>query len=225
MENLASYLQGNPLVAVAAVFAGGLLSAASPCVLAIMPMVIGYVGGHAGGDRKKAAAYSLLFALGLALTFTLLGAAAALLGRLMGDVGRIWYWIVAGLAIAMGLSLMGVFSMRLPFAEKMQTKRRGALGAFLLGLLFGVVSSPCATPVLVVILAFVAAQGQVLWGTSLLFVYALGHCALIILAGVVTGFVEAFVQSRGAQNFSTWAKRASGALIVLGGLYVLYVNL
>jgi cytochrome c biogenesis protein CcdA len=224
MEGIAEYIQGNPLVAVIAVFAGGLMSASSPCVLAIMPMVIGYVGGHSGGDRKKAVAYSLLFALGLSITFTILGAAAALFGRMMGDVGQIWYWIVAGMAIAMGLSLMGVFEIRIPFASKMQTKKRGALGAFLLGLLFGVVSSPCATPVLVLILTFVASQGQVAYGILLLFVYAVGHCALIVLAGVVTGFVESFVQAKGVVNFSAWAKRVSGALIILAGLYLLYLN-
>ena len=224
MEGIAEYIQGNPFVAVIAVFAGGLMSASSPCVLAIMPMVIGYVGGHSGGGRRKAVTYSLLFALGLAITFTILGAAAALLGRMMGDVGKIWYWIVAGLAIAMGLSLMGVFEIRLPFASKMQTKKRGALGAFLMGLLFGVVSSPCATPVLVLILTFVAAQGQVAYGILLLFIYAVGHCALIVLAGVVTGFVESFVQAKGVVNFSAWAKRVSGGLITLAGLYILYLN-
>ncbi len=224
MESLTHYISGNPTVAVLAVFAGGLLSAASPCVLAIMPLVIGYVGGHSGGDRRKALAYSLSFALGLALTFTLLGAAAALLGRMMGDVGRIWYWIVAGIAIAMGLSLMGVFQVRLPGAAQVKTTQRGVIGAFLLGLLFGVVSSPCATPVLIIILTFVATQGQVVYGTVLLFVYALGHCALIILAGVAAGLVEAFVQGRGIQNFAQWTKRISGGLIVLAGLWILYQN-
>ena len=225
MEAIAEYVQGNPLIAVAAVFLGGLMSASSPCVLAIMPIVIGYVGGQSSGDRKKALTYSLLFALGLAITFTILGAAAALLGRLLGDVGRIWYWIVAAIAILMGISLMGVFEIRIPFASKMQTKKRGALGAFLLGLLFGVVSSPCATPVLVVILTFVAAQGQLVYGTLLLFVYAVGHCALIVLAGVVTGFVESFVQARGVVNVSAWAKRVYGGLITLAGLYILYINI
>ncbi|HDH58140.1 MAG TPA: cytochrome c biogenesis protein CcdA [Bacteroidetes bacterium] len=224
MEGIEQYLQGNPIIAIAAVFAGGLLSASSPCVLAIMPMVIGYVGGHSQGDRRKALVYSLLFALGLSLTFTILGAMAALLGRLMGDVGKFWYWIVAAIAIFMGLSLMGVFEIRLPIASKMQTKKRGALGAFLLGLLFGVVSSPCATPVLVLILTFVATQGQVIYGTVLLFVYAVGHCALIILAGVITGFVESFVASKGVANFSLWAKRVSGVLVALAGVYILYLN-
>lgn len=224
MTGVEQYLQGNPLIAVLAVFVGGLLSAASPCVLAIMPMVIGYVGGISAGDKKRALFYSLLFALGLSITFTILGAIAALFGRLMGDVGKIWYFAIAALAIAMGLAMMGLFEIRLPFAAKMQPKSRGALGAFLLGLLFGVVSSPCATPVLVLILTFVATQGQLMYGTLLLFFYAIGHCALIIMAGVVTGFVENLVHSESAANFSLWTKRISGGLVALAGLYILYLN-
>ncbi|MBM3324273.1 MAG: cytochrome c biogenesis protein CcdA [Calditrichaeota bacterium] len=225
IDNLAQILQQNPSIAALAVFVGGLLSASSPCVLAIIPAVIGYVGGYSEGNRKAAATYALLFALGLAMTFTALGAFAALMGQMMGDVGRVWYWIVAAVAVLMGLSLMGVFELSVPFASKLQTKRRGVLGAFLLGLLFGVVSSPCATPVLVAILAFVATQGQILYGVLLLFIYAVGHCALIVLAGVATGFVEKAMQSKGVANFSVWSKRISGGLITLAGLYILYRNL
>ncbi len=224
MDSLIQVVQGNPLIAAAAVFIGGLMSASSPCVLAIMPVVIGYIGGHSEGDKKRALYYSLLFTLGLAITFTILGAIAALFGSLMGEVGKVWYWVVAGLAIVMGLAMMGVFDIRVPFASKLQTNKRGAWGAFLLGLVFGVVSSPCATPILVLILTFVATQGKVLYGTLLLFIYAIGHCALIVLAGILTGFIEAFVNSRGAVNFSLWTKRLSGGLIVLAGLYILYLN-
>jgi len=225
IDQITTAIQGNPLIAIFAVFLGGLMSAASPCVLAIMPMVIGYVGGHSEGDQKKAITYSLLFALGLSITFTLLGAAAGLFGRLMGDVGKPWYWIVAALAIGMGLSLVGVFEIRLPMPARLDLKQKGALGAFLMGLLFGVVSSPCATPVLVVILTFVATKGQVLYGVILLFLYAIAHCSLIILAGVVTGFVERFIQARGVANFSAWMKKLSGVLIILAGFYILYINL
>jgi len=88
-----------------------------------------------------------------------------------------------------------------------------------------VVSSPCATPVLAVILAFVATKARIIYGTSLLFVYAIGHCALIVLAGIFTGFVESYAQSKGVRNFSSVTKRISGVLIFLVGLYVLFVNI
>jgi len=225
MEGLLETVQGNPLLALGAVFLGGLLSASSPCVLAILPLVIGYVGGASGGDQKKSIAYSLLFALGLAITFTILGAIAALLGQLFGQVGRAWYWVVGLLVIAMGLSMMGLFQVSIPLPMSMQPKTKGGLGAFLVGLLFGIASSPCATPVLVVILTYVAAQGKVVYGILMLFVYAIGHVALIIVAGISAGFVQKWVESRGATQFSVWTKRIFGALVVYAGGYILYHNL
>jgi cytochrome c-type biogenesis protein len=224
VDSLALFIQNNPAFAIAAVFAGGLLSAASPCVLAVIPLVIGYVGGYSHGDKKRALRYALVFALGLSITFTLMGAAAGLIGSFLGLTGKYFFWTIAVIAIIMGLSLLGLFEIRIPLSEKLKVKTGGLVGAFLMGLLFGVASTPCATPVLVVILAYVATKGQILYGTLLLFVYAVAHCALIVLAGAVTGFVESFAKSRGATNFSLWTKKISGVLIILAGGYVLYLN-
>jgi cytochrome c-type biogenesis protein len=182
------------------------------------------VGGYSGGDKKKAVVYAVVFALGLSITFTILGGIASLVGGLFGDVGRFWYYLAAGVAIIMGLYLVGVLRFKLPQPVTLKTRHKGIIGAFLLGLLFGAVSSPCATPVLAVILAFVATKARVVYGMSLLFVYAIGHCALIILAGVFTGFVESYAKSKGVSNFSSLTKKVSGVLIFLAGLYILYIN-
>ena len=184
--------------------------------------MVGYVGGYADGDRKKAFFYSIAFILGLSLTFTAFGAAAGFLGTMFGMMGGWWYVALGAVAIIMGLQMVGLYQIRLPFHVEMKPKRRGIIGAFLLGLFFGVVSSPCATPVLVVILTLVASKGEVLYGTALLFVYAIGHCMLMLLAGTFTGFVESFVKAKGVRNFSDWSKRIGGALISLVGIYLLY---
>ncbi len=223
MDSLALFIQNNPAFAIVAVFAGGLVSAASPCVLAVIPLVIGYVGGYSQGDKKKAFRYALVFALGLAITFTLMGAAAGLIGSFLGLTGKYFFWAIAAIAVIMGLSLIGLFEIRIPFKDKLKVKTGGLLGAFLMGLLFGLASTPCATPVLVVLLALVATKGRILYGTFLLFVYAIAHCALIVLAGTITGFVESFAKSRGATNFSIWSKRISGAIIILVGGYIFYL--
>jgi len=225
LGNISSVINNTPALAYILIFLGGILSASSPCVLAIIPLVIGFVGGYSEGNKKKALLYSLTFALGLSITFTILGAIASLLGRLFGDVGKLWYYLVAGVALVMGLYLLGAIKIPFPKTVEMKTKHKGILGSFLLGLLFGIVSSPCATPVLAVILAFVATKAQIIYGISLLFVYALGHCALIILAGISTGFVESFAQSRGITNFSNTAKKISGLLIIFAGFYILWINL
>jgi len=229
METLLQYLSKSiadkPLLAYFGVFIGGAFSSSSPCVLATIPLVIGYVGGYSEGDRRKAILYSLTFIFGLSLTFTILGAIASLIGGLFGMVSRTWYFVVGGIAIAIGLHLIGLYDWNLSFPVHLQPKQRGILGAFLLGALFGIVSSPCATPVLALILAFVASKGEVVYGISLLFIYALGHCALIFLAGTATGFAESFIKSKGISNITTWGKRVGGSIVVIVGSYLFYLGI
>jgi len=193
LENIQSIIQNNHSLAFLSVFIGGLISAASPCVLAAIPLIIGYVGGYSGGDKKKAAIYSLVFILGLSITFTVLGAAASAMGQFLSFAGQWLYIGLALIAVAMGLQLMGLISLPLPFQKTWKVASRGLWGAFLLGLLTGTVSSPCATPVLAVILAYVSTQGDILYGGSLVFVYAVGHCALFFISGLSIGLSESIV--------------------------------
>ena len=220
LNNIQTIIQNNHVLALLAVFIGGLISAASPCVLAAIPLIIGYVGGYSGGDRKKAAIYSLVFILGLSITFTVLGAAASAMGQFLSFAGQWLYIGLAVIAVAMGLQLMGLISIPIPFQKSHRVKTRGLWGAFLLGLLTGTVSSPCATPVLAVILAYVSTRGDILYGGSLLFVYAVGHCALIFIAGLSIGLTESMVRLKGVKNFSLYSRRFSGLLLVIIGLYI-----
>ncbi len=224
LENVQTIIQHNYGLAYLVVFIGGLISAASPCVLAAIPLIIGYVGGYSEGNKKKAALYSLVFILGLSMTFTLLGAAASAMGAFLSFAGRWLYMGLAGIAVLMGLQLMGFISIPLPFQKTRQVKSRGLWGAFLLGLLTGTVSSPCATPVLAVILAYVSTQGDILYGGSLLFAYAVGHCVLIFRAGLSIGLTQSIVSSKGIKNFSLYSKRLSGALLVAAGFYLGVTN-
>ena len=221
LDNIEQLVAAYPLLAFGAVFLAGVLSSASPCVLATIPLVVGFVGGYSDGDRWKAFRYSLTFILGLSLTFTAFGAAAGLIGTMFGTLGGPWYLIAGIIALIMGGQLMGLYEIRLPIKRDFKPKRGGLIGAFLLGLFFGIVSSPCATPVLVVLLTVVATKGQVLYGIALLFCYAIGHCLLMLFAGTFTGFVEGFVKARGVVNFSTWAKRVSGLVVAfMGGWFI-----
>lgn len=222
LDNIEQIVAAYPLLAFGAVFLAGVLSSASPCVLATIPLVVGFVGGYADGDRTKAFRYSLAFVLGLSLTFTAFGAAAGLLGTMFGTLGGWWYVAAGIVALVMGGQMMGFYEIHLPIKRDFKPKQGGIIGSFLLGLFFGVVSSPCATPVLVVILTYVATQGQILYGTALLFTYALGHCLLMLLAGTFTGFVEAFVKKQGIVNFSLWTKRVGGLIVAGVGGWLLW---
>jgi cytochrome c biogenesis protein CcdA len=223
-NNIQNIIQNQQGLAFLAVFVAGIISAASPCVLAAIPLIIGYVGGYSEGNRKKAALYSLVFILGLSITFTLLGAAASAMGVFFSFMGRWLYIGVAVIAVVMGLQLMGVLSIPLPFQKTRTVKSKGLWGAFFLGLLTGTVSSPCATPVLAVILAYVSTRGDILYGGSLLFAYAVGHCALIFVAGLSIGLTESIVSSKGINKFSLYSKKFSGAVLALAGLYIGITN-
>jgi cytochrome c biogenesis protein CcdA len=221
-EQVPDLLAAYPLIAFGMVFAAGVVSSASPCALATVPLVVGYVGGHAGNSRTRAFFYSLAFVAGLATTFTTLGAAAALLGQMMGTLGGPWHIALGLLAAAMGLYLMGWLPLRLPSGVNWRPKVAGPVGALLLGAVFGIVSSPCATPVLVALLGLVATQGEVAYGIALLFAYALGHCLLMLAAGTFTGLVTVWANSRGLVAFSARLKQVLGLLLLVTGCYLVW---
>jgi cytochrome c-type biogenesis protein len=203
-------------------FLGGIVSSASPCVLAMIPLVMGYVGGYAEGSQRKAVQYSLAFTLGLTITFTVLGVIAGALGQLFGQVGDFWYYVLPPVAILLGMYL--VFSDRLHLnigvSERFLPKRKALLGAFLMGLFFGIVASPCATPVLGAILAFAAAKKDVAYSGVLLLAYALGHWALVLGAGISVGFAQKVLASQGIANFSSYSKKIAGVILVGVGVYL-----
>lgn len=208
-----------PLVTLLLVFLGGVISSASPCVLAAVPLVIATVGGTAT-SRSRAVLLSVSFVLGLALCFTALGAAAALTGRLIGDIGPWWKVVLGVLLVVMGLHLAGLVRLPLPALDGRRFRGAGMAGAFGLGALTGTLSSPCATPILVVVLSLVAFEKKVLWGTALLAAYSLGHVVLLFVAGAASGFAAAYLGSRAA----VWAQRLHrglGALMVGIGVWVL----
>jgi cytochrome c-type biogenesis protein len=210
----ASAATAPPGVMLLLVFLSGVVSSASPCVLAAVPLVIATVGGGAT-TRGRALTLSLAFVAGLALCFTALGAVAALTGTLIGDVSWLWKTLLAVVLIAMGLHLAGLVQLPLPQFDGKRFRGAGLAGAFGLGALTGTLSSPCATPILVVVLSLVAFERKVLWGTTLLAAYSLGHVVLFLAAGTASGFVAAYLGSRAA----VWAQRIHQVFgLVLAGV-------
>jgi cytochrome c-type biogenesis protein len=216
-------LPHSPWLAVVAVFAGGVTTALNPCVLAMIPLLMSVVAGNRETTTvKRSLVFSLFFVLGLAVTFTVLGLVSALMGRMFGNVGHFWRYIVAGVCLSMGLHLLGLLKWNFPAPSGIRVKKRGYIGAFLLGLLFGVVSTPCAVPILAVLLAFVAEKGNVLYGGFLLFVYALGHSALVLVAGTSVGAAKGLLESKGLRTAHGVLQKAAGVLIIGIGAYFLF---
>lgn len=226
VENTSQYIQTNPWLALMAVFVGGILTASNPCVLAMIPLMMSFVAGSK--DEKpsvlRAFSFSFIFVFGLAITFTALGMLAALAGRIYGDVSNVWNWFVAGVCVLMGLHLMGVLNVPIPsLAGRVQPRTRGMVGALLLGLLFGLVSAPCAGPILIVLLTYLAGAGaSVAWGGTLLLVYALGHSVLILIAGTSMGAARALIENRKATSILDVLRRGAGVVIIVVGIYFAY---
>ena len=218
-------IKTQPLLAIPVIFVGGgLITAANPCVLASIPLAIGFVGGYTKGRNKG---YALLLALflflGIAATFTVLGMVAGL-GR--DDVRDHQQVLALGDCRCLPRPWVCKFSSfptsKCPMPRGITPKTSGLVGAFLLGALTGVIASPCAMPILVVLLSYVAAKGNIVYGGVLLFTYALGHSVLVLAAGTSMGLAEAMVSSKGLKKASVVLKKVSGVLILLVGAYFVY---
>ncbi len=223
--SLSHAVEGAPLIALTAAIAWGILSIIlSPCHLAGIPLIVGFISEQVLVTTRRAFWTSTLFAVGILITIAIIGAITAAAGRMMGDVGRYGNYFVALIFFTVGLHLLGVIPMPWSGPGKVGMKRKGLLAAFVLGLVFGVALGPCTFAYMAPMLAvtFKLAKTAPFYGASLLLAYGVGHCALIIAAGTSTELVQRFLnwneQSRGV----TIVKCICGALVLLAGLYLLW---
>jgi cytochrome c-type biogenesis protein len=223
--NLSHAVESAPLIALAASVVWGILSIIlSPCHLASIPLIVGFISEQGQVTARRAFWTSTLFAVGILITIAIIGAITAAAGRMMGDVGRYGNYFVALIFFAVGLHLLGVIPMPFSGSGQVGMKRKGLLAAFILGLVFGVALGPCTFAYMAPMLAvtFKLAKTAPLYGASLLLAYGVGHCAVIVAAGTSTERVQRFLnwneQSRGV----TIVKYICGALVLIAGLYLLW---
>ena len=163
LEQIGSVIGQNAWLAPLLALLAGVLTSFTPCALSSIPLVVAYVGGI-GVEPKKAFRLSLVFAFGAAITFTVLGVAAASVGQLLGAGAKWWYIVLGALMVLMELQTWGVINLIPSTYLTGKNTRRGYAGALITGVLGGLFSSPCATPVLIALLAIAAGQGNILWG-------------------------------------------------------------
>jgi len=225
---LADALTRSPEIAVLAAFIWGLLSVIlSPCHIACIPLIVGFINGQGNISARRAFVLSLLFGCGILITIAAIGAITGLMGRMAGDIGGWGNYVVAVIFFAVGLNLLGILP--LPFMDSgvnPQYRRKGMLSAFVMGLLFGVALGPCTFAYMATMLGIVfsIASTQLAFALSLLLAFGTGHCAVLVCAGTFTEAVQHYLHWSEKSKGAMILKRVCGMLVFLGGIYLIALN-
>ncbi len=217
-QSLIETIDTNLWLAPFAAFAGGLTTAANPCVLAMVPLMVAYVAGQETRSVWRSFLLSLAFSVGITLMFAVLFLATWAASSVLR--AEWWTYLAAAVCLLMGLHLMGLLHFQIPTLKAVTPKQKGFVGAFLLGLLFGLVSLPCAGPILLALLTLVPIKGAA-YGGLLLVSYGIGHCGLILAGGTSMGLVQSMVDSAGWNRGVGMIRKLAGLVIVGVGLLLL----
>lgn len=223
--NLSHAVEGAPLMALSAAIIWGILSIVlSPCHLASIPLIVGFISEQGRVTAKRAFWTSTLFAVGILITVAVIGATTAAAGRMMGDVGRYGNYFVAVIFFVVGLHLVGVIPLSFSGAGPVSMKRKGLLAAFILGLVFGIALGPCTFAYMAPMLAvtFKLAGEAPIYSAALLLAYGVGHCAVIVVAGTSSELVQRFLNWNEHSKGLTIVKIVCGLLVIFGGVWLIY---
>jgi cytochrome c-type biogenesis protein len=222
---LSRAVEGSAAIALGASFIWGILSIIlSPCHLASIPLIVGFISGQGRVSTARASGIATLFAVGILVTITVIGVITAAAGRMMGDIGAWGNYFVAAIFFAVGLYLVGVIPMPWSGPGQVNMKRKGLLAAFILGLVFGIALGPCTFAYMAPMLGvtFNLAKTAPIYGASLLLAYGVGHCSVIVLAGTSTEVVQRFLNWNEQSKGVTIVKYVCGVLVILGGAWLIY---
>ena len=218
-------VEGAPVIAISAAFVWGVLSILlSPCHLASIPLIVGFIDEQGRISTKRAFVISTLFAVGILITIAAIGAVTAAAGRMMGDVGKYTNYFVAIIFFVVGLHLLGIIPMPWTGPGQVGMKRKGMLAAFILGLVFGIAIGPCTFAYMAPMLGvtFKVASTNLFYGVLLLLIYGIGHCSVIVFAGTCTELVQRYMNWNEKSKGTVIVKRVCGVLVLVGGIYLVY---
>jgi cytochrome c-type biogenesis protein len=228
LTSLTEALYGSFSFALLASFAWGVSSILlSPCHLSSIPLIVGYLTARGEKKTSRGVLLAFMFAIGILLTIAVIGIITGALGRIMGDIGPYGTYAVVIVFFVVGLTLMDI--VRLPDTG-VHLRPMGIhsplISAFALGLIFGVALGPCTfafmAPVLGVV--FQISNTNLIAAGALLLAFGIGHCGVIVVAGGLASRVQAYLDWTNRSNAVLWIKRIAGVLVILGGVYTLYIS-
>lgn len=226
LQQLANQLVNNQLnqvtiFSVGIIFFTGLITSLTPCMLSMLPLTVAYIGGYDNKGKFSSFIQSTYFAFGLATTLAILGIFAVLLGKIYGQIGTGLPIFVSAIAIIMGLNLLEIIPLKLPnwdTSNWIKDNFPDSLKSYLLGVTFGLIASPCSTPVLLTLLAYITNSRNFLLGITFLLSYAIGYVFPLILAGTFTGTLKSFLNLR---IITQWINPLSGGVLLIFGIFSL----
>lgn len=225
MENLAELFtqQGSLPLLFWASFLGGLVASFSPCSLAMLPLIVGYIGGYSDGKSVKTFLQMVFFVIGSAIVFSAIGIICAVTGKVFASFGGGWFAVIlASIVMVMGLKLVGVLDFEMPVLIKEMPKNEGHstfLYPLILGAVFALAGTPCSTPILAAIMAFASLSANLVQSVIMLFLFAIGQGLILIFAGVATAKLKNW---KGFYKLSDILLKVSGVLLILVALYIFY---
>ncbi len=221
---LTGLVESTFLLALLGAFLWGVLSILlSPCHLTSIPLVVGYISHQGVKSLKQAFLTSLAFAVGILITIGLIGVVTALLGRMMGDIGRWSNYLVAAIFFLVGLYLLEIIRIDIPGVGQLKFKKRGVWAALVLGLIFGIALGPCTFAFMAPVLAITlfSTSSSLVKDVSLLALYGIGHCLVIVLAGTFTEVLQKYLNWNERSRGTLIIKKICGVLVIAGGIYLL----
>ncbi len=221
LQNLIPYMKESMWLAPLMALIAGLITSVTPCALSQLPLIMGYVSAG-NTTRNSSIKNSIIYALGISTTFTILGVLAGGTGQILGGFTRYWLIFLGIIMIFMALETSELTNI-LPTANLIsKVKTKGSLGAFLIGILSGLFASPCATPVIIFLLSLISAKQNYLFGITMMAMYSLGFSALTVAAGSFTGIVRNLKSSDKYRRTYDITKYLLALLMLLMGLYLFY---
>ncbi len=221
LESLSHLMTGSAAAPIAA-FIAGVITSLTPCSLSQIPLVLGYVGKEA--SPGKAFRLSLVYAAGSAVTFTAFGIAASLLGTLLGAAFSWWYIVLGIIMLLMALQIWGIINIAPSTYLAAKNRHRGYLGALIAGVIGGIFSSPCSTPVLIALIAMIAASESTVKGAVLMLLYSIGCTALSVALGSSPSLIRKIGQNDRMRKASKALSILLGCGVFIIGIVLLYLG-